>query len=214
MTLKPVLILFITALIGVGIFLALQKDLVPPREDAEPSVETPVTEEPTVEESKVEKPEACIQLYDPVCGVDGKTYSNSCFAAMAEMEVAHKGECSKLPQDLGDCKPPLQCPPQLPGRETPEVPQNVMVSITDAGSFAPQTVQVKKGGTVTWVNQSTHPVWPASGVHPTHTIYPGFDALRRIQPGEKYSFKFDRVGVWEYHDHLNALMTGTVEVIE
>ena len=39
------------------------------------------------------KPRACIMLWDPVCGKDGKTYSNSCFAKVAEAEIDYKGAC-------------------------------------------------------------------------------------------------------------------------
>ncbi len=54
---------------------------------------------------------ACITLWDPVCGKNGKTYSNTCFAKLAGIEVEYKGECKERQcQTDADC-PQLKCGP-------------------------------------------------------------------------------------------------------
>lgn len=55
--------------------------------------------------SQPEKPLACITLWDPVCGKNGKTYSNSCFARLAEIEVDYKGQCQTR-----ECLTDTDCP--------------------------------------------------------------------------------------------------------
>ena len=37
---------------------------------------------------------ACTMQYEPVCGVNGKTYSNDCMARVAGVEVADAGVCA------------------------------------------------------------------------------------------------------------------------
>jgi plastocyanin len=80
--------------------------------------------------------------------------------------------------------------------------------------FTPSQVTIAKGDTVTFVNNGTKPIWPASAPHPTHTNYPEFDADRGIAPGSSWSFTFTRVGSWGFHDHLNAQHFGKVIVTE
>jgi hypothetical protein len=42
-------------------------------------------------------PEACITIFDPVCGCDGVTYSSSCVAHAAGVSVDYSGTCSGKP---------------------------------------------------------------------------------------------------------------------
>lgn len=103
------------------------------------------------------------------------------------------------------------------------------VAITySADGFSPAKLTIKKGDKVTWKNNSLADMWVATAIHPTHRVYPGsgidkcgtreavniFDACKAIQPGGSYSFTFDEVGTWNYHDHLTLGKYGSVVVEE
>jgi len=97
------------------------------------------------------------------------------------------------------------------------------VTITAEG-FSPKTLTITEGTTVTFTNGDSNNHWPASAMHPTHTVYPGsdikkcgsdetiFDACKGLGQGELFSFTFNEKGSWKYHDHLSVSSTGTIVV--
>lgn len=91
-----------------------------------------------------------------------------------------------------------------------EVSQNV-VNILSSG-FMPQTITVKAGESVTWVNEDSVSHQVNSAPHPTHTNYPPLNTVGLIKAGESKSLAFPDAGSFKYHDHLNPSLTGTVVV--
>ena len=96
-----------------------------------------------------------------------------------------------------------------------------VITYSNSG-YTPKTLTIKTGQSVTFKNQSSESMWPASAMHPTHRVYPTtggcisstFDACRGVQAGDSWSFQFDIPGTWKYNDHLNpnANNSGTVVV--
>ena len=98
------------------------------------------------------------------------------------------------------------------------------VTITYADGFNPRDIAIKKGQRVRFLNDSEEETWPASGVHPTHTLYPekqstdclgsSFDSCVGLKQGEFFDFTFNYIGEWRYHDHLHPYHSGAITVTD
>jgi len=105
----------------------------------------------------------------------------------------------------------------------PELSEVVVLTYTRSG-FNPKTITVEKGTTVEFRNEDDGSMWVASVVHPTHKVYPGSDIQKcfdgsdtsvlfdSCQIVETYSFTFDEVGKWRYHNHRKASHSGEIIV--
>lgn len=72
------------------------------------------------------------------------------------------------------------------------------------GKMDINSLNIKIGDKVNFINNDSAPHWPASGMHPTHLICSGFNALNGLASGESYSHTFTEAKTCPFHDHLNA----------
>ncbi len=118
--------------------------------------------------------------------------------------------------------PPAQPANGAPSTIPPAVPpaaKTVTIEITSLG-FSPNSIEINAGDTISFANKDANPHWPASAMHPTHAAYPEpggcigskFDACKALSQGETFEFTFNQKGTWEYHDHLNPTLSGTIIV--
>jgi plastocyanin len=92
------------------------------------------------------------------------------------------------------------------GSKAPAGKADVTVDMKDI-KFMPATVNVKKGGTVQWVNKDSVPH------NVTKDDGPGADfASDTVNPGGKYSQKFDTAGTVAYVCTIHPNQTGSVTV--
>lgn len=94
-----------------------------------------------------------------------------------------------------------------------------------ASGFTPATVTIQAGQKVTFVNDTTGPMWVGADEHPTHTEYDGTDRAThcsgsytgptpfdQCMAGASYTYVFTKAGTFDYHNHSAAQFGGTVVV--
>jgi len=88
-----------------------------------------------------------------------------------------------------------------------------IVQITETG-FVPQTIKIKQGQSVTWVNtdQAMHQV--AADPFPSHSKLPSLYSEESLSQNESYTFTFDKQGTYTYHDPLNPVELKATVIVE
>ena len=90
---------------------------------------------------------------------------------------------------------------------------NPAITFTGEGGFVPKRLDIEPGTRVRFVNTSDKDFWPASNIHPTHTILPALDAKKPVPPGQTWAFTFRKRGFWRFHNHLAPEFGGLVVVL-
>lgn len=113
-------------------------------------------------------------------------------------------------------KPPLRTTDEPVATESgqPTVKEVSAVIEFTGTEFIPKTVTVKKSQTVKFINTGPGNMQIASNPHPTHTDLPELDQGKDASAKGKssYSFTFDKIGTWKFHNHQPLVEGGTVVV--
>lgn len=137
------------------------------------------------------------------------------FIKQAALFVAVAGATFLLANFLFSSTPSL--PSQLPRADIDSSKSDsqsiVYVTLTEEG-YQPSELFIKTGTKVIFKTTVNRPHWPASNLHPTHEIYSAFDPKKPIPATEEWSFVFDKVGDWKFHDHIRSYYTGIIHVSE
>lgn len=87
----------------------------------------------------------------------------------------------------------------------------ILIRYTNDG-YIPAQLEVPAGTAVTFINESDGDMWVASDEHPGHTDLPTFDQFSPSDKTSTYTYMFDQIGEWYFHDHLEPAHGGLITV--
>jgi len=88
--------------------------------------------------------------------------------------------------------------------EANTAPKNETIIIIANYSFFPKDITIKVGDTITWINKDYY-------IHNVSEKNGAFDS-GKIASTKKFSFTFDKEGIYEYLDKTQQLMKGSITV--
>ena len=90
--------------------------------------------------------------------------------------------------------------------------KNVTIKLTNT-QFAPSSVRVSAGTTVTWVNDDAVEHYVNTDSHPAHTFFPAQNS-KLLKKADTFSLTFDSVGAYPYHCSAHEATMRAMIVVE
>jgi len=100
-------------------------------------------------------------------------------------------------------------------RDSPQVAQAAPAAVVEitANGFSPQTVRVKPGQSITWVNEDAEPHQIASDPFPSNDALPSLNSDEPLVKHDSFTTTLEQAGTFNYHDQLDPVgLKGTIIV--